>query len=177
MDDEASFRARLDRRGILSDASLAFLGDRHLLVFAQQSDARIDAAQLAAYARRFFDVEIGVTVEKAYGDARPAIDAARFVIAPRGASPGIRATGVRPATEGDRAAADRAEGALSGLASLARRCAYVYAVDAAGDDDRLALTLAAVIAGVALGPILSIDRRAIFGVKTARLRLTTLGAP
>jgi len=171
MDDEATFRARLDERGVLREPSLAFLGGASLLVFAQQRDARVDAAGLAGYARRFFDAGVGLTVDKAYGAGAPAIDAARFVVAPRGEAPGVRVAGVRPADGADRAAAGAADLAGSGLALLARRCAYVYVVEAEPGDDRLALTLAAVIAGVALGPILSADRRAIFGVKTARAAL------
>lgn len=42
------------------------------------------------------------------------------------------------------------------------------------DDDTLALTLAAILASILLGPILDPRRSELFGVKTARRKLEAL---
>ena len=58
-----------------------------------------------------------------------------------------------------------------GLSDLARRCPYAWLVLAPSDDDRVALTLAAVLATVLLGPIVTPSGRRIFGVRGARMAL------
>ena len=64
----------------------------------------------------------------------------------------------------------------NGLYDLAeRRCPTIYLIERQGPDDRAALVLAASIATVALGPILGDGE--LFGVRTAREKLESLGAP
>jgi hypothetical protein len=53
----------------------------------------------------------------------------------------------------------------------------VWLVVREADDDRAALTIAAVLASMLLGPILAPDGREIFGVRTARLKLEGRPSP
>jgi hypothetical protein len=50
----------------------------------------------------------------------------------------------------------------------------VWLVETASEPDRAALLLAAILASVVLGPILSPDGRDLFGVRTARAKLEAL---
>jgi hypothetical protein len=140
-------------------------------VFAQRSDARVEIDAWCAHAQRFFAARIGLASGAPAG-TRARVAAARFVVAPDRGEAGIRAAFARPASEEDWAAAEAAEAraGASGLARLARRCATVWIVATEGADDALALRVAAVLASVLLGPILSANGE-IFGVKTARARL------
>lgn len=171
---EESFRALLDDRGILRDrrALDAPESGQSFLVFAQAEDARIDAARWREQAARFFSAKLGLTTEKRYGLARPPeVDAARVVIAAEGAS-GTRLVFGRPADPEDvlRAEAAEARAGGGGLGALAARCRQVWLVEASSASDRASLLLAAVLASVCLGPIVSPDG-AIFGVRSARTRL------
>jgi hypothetical protein len=176
--DEQGFRALLDDDGILRPGALAAPPRAGAFtVFAQRPDARLDVAELQRHAARFFATRLGLTVDKRYGvEAPPRVDAARIVVATAAeASSGTRLVFGRPATDDDHAAAQAAERAqqTTGMAELARRCATVWLVRAAdaADGDPVALAVAAVLAGVFLGPILPPGGDALFGVKTARLRL------
>jgi hypothetical protein len=173
MNDEQSFRALLDDAGLLREGALAAPA-RHaaFAVFAQRTDAALDVAALQRHAARFFGVKIGLTVDKRYDAGAPAIDAARVVIAGSHAA-GTRLCFGRPATEEDREATDAADTAGTGMAILARRCGAVWLVATSeeADGDRAALTIAAVLASVLLGPILPPRGDALYGVKTARLKL------
>ena len=82
----------------------------------------------------------------------------------------------RPRSDEDLALADQAEARAGGggLAGLARRCAAVWMIAREGDEDALALRLAAILASVYLGPILDARGPEIFGVKTAREKLEGL---
>jgi hypothetical protein len=85
----------------------------------------------------------------------------------------MRTVLLRPRTDDDLALAESAE-AGGGLVLLAKRCSVVVLVLArleGSPDDQGALLLAALIASVALGPILSPDRRHLFGARTARGKL------
>jgi hypothetical protein len=146
-----------------------------LIVFGQRTDARIDIDAWCAHAERFFGARIGLTEEKRYppGKGAPPIDHARFVIAPTGGEPGIRAASAGPREDADLALAIQAEASAGGggLALLARRCPTVWRVVREADDDPLALRLAAIFASVLLGPIVDPRGPEIFGVKTARAKL------
>src|SRR5205807_3014375 len=106
-----------------------------------------------------------------------AVDAARVVVASADAS----ASGARlcygcPTTSDDLIAAAEAEQRMGtyGLALLARRCKTVWTIvpeAAVGADDRVALTIAAILASTLLGPIVTPGAASIFGVKGARLAL------
>jgi hypothetical protein len=140
--------------------------ERAYVVFAQ-GEARLDVGAWDAHAERFFRTRIGTT------EPSPSPNAVCFVVAPQGAAPGTRWAYARPRATGDLALADAAEARAGGggLALLARRCPTVWLVARETEDDRLALRLAAILAGVLLGPILDVRGPEIFGVKTARGKL------
>ncbi len=153
--------------------------DATLMVFAQRADARLDIGALGTQAERFFATRLGLAEDKRYapGDA-PRTDEARFVVAPVGAPPGIRAAFARPRDDADLALAvdadNRAGPGGTGLALVARRCQTVWLVSRETDPDPLALRLAAILASVLLGPILDVRVPELFGVKTARAKLEAL---
>jgi hypothetical protein len=129
------------------------------LVFSQRAEARLDEPELRGHAARFFATRLGVS-------------AAGVVVGADDGS-GERAVSGRARTDEDLARADAAEAQTktAGLAQLARRCPTVWLVATDGDDDRVALRVAAILAGVFLGPIVAPDGGAIFGPKTAREKL------
>ena len=132
---------------------------RGYLVFAQQREAAVDLGAWDAHARRFFGASLSRD------------DDGRLVLTPGGA----RTATARPRTGADLALADAAEARAGGggLATLARRCPTVWLVAREGDDDAVALRLAAILASVLLGPIVDARGPDIFGVKTARAKLET----
>lgn len=137
-------------------------------VFAQRTDARFDVLAWDQRARRFFDARVGLATPK--GDDAPATDEGGVVIA-LGDAPGtIRNVAARPRSVRDLEDAEAADARAGspGLGLLAKRCPYVFCVEATRDDDRDALLLAAVLASVMLGPILLPARDRLIGVKTAR---------
>ncbi len=179
--DEGSFRALLDADGLLRADALA-PPDRAaaFTVFAQRDDARLDVEAIRRHAERFFAAKLGLTVDKRYGAGVLAVDAARVVVASDdGAASGTRLCYARPTDPDDLAAADAAERVqrTHGMSLLAQRCATVWMVVRESDDDRAALTIAAIFASTMLGPILSPDGREIFGVRTARLKLEGRASP
>ncbi len=150
------------------------------VVFAQRQDARLEIDALKQQAGRFFSVKIGITVDKQYADEPPIVDAARMVIASDdGTSSGTRLCYARPVEESDISLAFEAERAMGtyGLALLAQRCAIVWSVVPEVDDDKAALTIAAIFASLMLGPILSPGGREIYGVRGARLKLEGRPSP
>lgn len=195
---EERFRDLIDERGILRPLTLA-PPERSAgyTVFVQRTDAALDVAALKAHAMRFFGAKLGLTVDKRYRDERPAIDAARVVLASDdGSASGTRLCFGRSANESDHDAADAAERAQKthGMALLARRCNTVWIIVRESDDDRVALTIAAIFASSMLGPILSPEGSAslvggsagcadagasyeLFGVRTARMKLEARARP
>jgi hypothetical protein len=150
--------------------------ERAYRVFAQRADARVDIDAWNAHAVRFFATRIGLTTDRRYPDAAaPVLDEVTFVVAPEGAESGLRTARARPRQSEDLALADLAEPRArgAGLSALARRCGMVWLVAREGDGDRLALRLAAILASVLLGPVLDPAGPDIFGVKTARERLSS----
>jgi hypothetical protein len=148
-----------------------------LLVFAQRENARVEIDAWCAHATRFFATRIGLTEEKRYpSGAAPRADRVSFVVAPNVGAAGVRQALARPCEASDLARAEAAESraAGTGLALLARRCETVWLVIRNGDDDALALTLAAILASILLGPILDTGHSELFGVKTARRKLEAL---
>jgi hypothetical protein len=121
-------------------------------------------------------------VDKHEGAPLPDVDAARIVVASDDATArGTRLVFARRAWPDDvdaAAAAEAATGnAAAGLSQLARRCGALFLVVPNGEDDRAALTLAAILASVMLGPILAPGGERIFGVRTARLELEARARP
>lgn len=178
---EEQFRGLLDAHGVLRPGALPS-PDRSAAytVFVQRPDARLDVRALQQHATRFFGAKLGLTVDKSYGPRVPDTDVARFVLATDdGTANGTRLAFARPAGEPDHAAAEAAERTqgTSGMSLLAQRCPTVWLVLREADEDRVALTLAAILASSLLGPILSPDATELFGVRTARLKLEGRRAP
>jgi hypothetical protein len=175
---EESFRALLDEDGLLREPApfraVEQLEAGSYLVFAQAKDARIDAARWRDQAARFFGAKLGLTTEKRYRGEAPEVDAARVVVASDEGN-GTRLVYGRPRAPQDlgRAEAAEAKAGGGGLADLAARCDQTWLVEAEGEGDRVSLLLAAILASVCLGPIVSPSGE-IFGVRTARAKLEAL---
>ena len=181
MMSEERFRALLDARGILLRGALG-APDRSTAytVFAQRADAALDLPALKTQASRFFGAKLGLTVAKDYGPAPPNVDAAKVVVAKDdGTASGTRLCFGRPGEGNDYAAAEAAERQQNtyGMSLLARRCPTVWLVTREADDDRVALTIAAVLASSLLGPILTPTGDELFGVRTARMKLEGRASP
>ncbi len=178
---EEAFRELLDDRGLLRSGSLAEPDRRAgYAVFAQSPLVRLDIEGLKQKAAQFFQTKIGLTVDKRYEAAQPLRDAARFVIASDDASSsGTRLAYGRAVDAGDLAAAEEAERAIGtyGLALLAQRCKTIWVIVTEGEHDRVALTLAAILASAFLGPILGPGGQEILGVRSARLKLEGRASP
>jgi hypothetical protein len=145
----------------------------HYVVFVSTPAADVDVAAWDAHAQRFFRTRLALA--GSLDDAEPAI---LVTPGPATASAPAEPAGerriawrARRAEDLDLAEAAEARAGGGGLAGLARRCPAVWLVERAGDDDRLALRLAMVLASVHLGPILDVRGPELFGVKTARAKL------
>ncbi len=137
----------------------------HLLVFAQQPGPSLDVEAWDAHARRFFATR--VTLVSVRGQAEALVR-----VAPETGAPAERRVLARARTAEDLAMADAAEARQGGgLGGLAHRCPTVWSIACEAEDDRAALRLAAILAGVGLGPVLDPRGPEIFGVKTARAKL------
>lgn len=179
--DEASLRALLDERGLLRQGALAAPARSTVYaVFAQRADASLDVPALKRQAERFFGTRLGLTVDKAYGPGAVREDAARVVV--HGDDPSASGTrlcfgrGAQPDDVGAAEEAERRKGTF-GLAALAQRCGALWLVVPETDEDRVALTIAAIFASVMLGPILTPFGAELFGVRTARLKLEGKPSP
>ena len=163
----------LDGHGVLAEGARLPSPAAGYLVFGQASPPPFDLDVLRAYATRFFSSQIGLSAEKT--GTRPEHDLA-FVLVHREGEKGTVPVEARAATDDDRALAVRAEGAEpAGLGLLAARCPRVFVVHADSAHDRPALLVASILAGTSLGPIVSLDGKEIFGVKSARARLEARG--
>ena len=83
----------------------------------------------------------------------------------------------RAATKDDYEDANTAEARsrASGMALLAERCRYVWAIEPEGDEvEQATLTLCGVLASVALGPVMPGDRSTLFGVRGSMERIDRL---
>jgi hypothetical protein len=150
-------------------------------VFAQT--ARLDLAALVRSTQKFFEATVEVLEER--GLAVPAPDArtlepfARLRISSaRRRYSGVFRVTCRTALAEDWVAAQAAEarGRATGMGALARRCVTVWEVE--GDEESAPeaalLSLCAVLASVALGPVLPADESTLFGVRGAMERLEAL---
>jgi hypothetical protein len=136
------------------------------VVFASSADARLDVEGWDGQAQRFFATRLTLVGQGGDGEAR-------ILVAPRDADAGERVLSARPRSPEDLALAEEAEvrAGGGGMVLLARRCHTVWVVARVGEDDRLALALAMILASVVLGPILDARGPELFGVKTARGKL------
>jgi hypothetical protein len=137
------------------------------LVFSSSTDTRLDVAHWDAQAERFFATRLDLVGHAGHGEARI------FVTPPRGEAGAERRLSARPREAEDLALAEEAERLAGGggLVLLARRCHSVWVVERDGEDDRIALRLAMILASVVLGPVLDARGPELFGVKTARAKL------
>jgi hypothetical protein len=175
---EENFRDLLDDYGILRPgALLSPPRSGAYAVFAQRKDARLEADLWRRHASQFFGTELRFPVPKKYVFDPPESDVAEVVIAPSTRPPATRLCYARPRTDDDLAAAEEADirAGSNGLGLLARRCSTVWLVSAEKEDDQAALQIAAIVASVVLGPILSPGGTELFGVRTARLKLESFG--
>jgi hypothetical protein len=143
-----------------------------LLVFSQIPELRLDPAGLLRAARQYFDAELEVLAELADGEATglhvrlsARSHAGEFVIRPRAVS------------AEDLVQARHAEhvGRAAGMAGLAARCPTAWVIEAREPRSEAALlNLCAVLAAVALGPVLPDDCSTLFGVRGAMERVARL---
>jgi hypothetical protein len=180
---EEDLRAMLDERGILRVGALKAPPDRSAgyAVFAQRPNVALDLPALKNQAQRFFSAKVGLTVDKSYPAAHlPDRDVAHMIVSTDdGTANGTRLIYGRTADASDHAAAEAAERLqnTNGMALLAQRCATLWIVTIESPtEDRVALTIAAILASHFLGPILSPEGMELFGVRTARMKLEKLGA-
>lgn len=178
---QQAFHDLLDERGVLRPGALACPDrDRAHAVFSQRPDVRLDIEALGRQAELFFAARLGLTVDKRYGDLAPEVDAARVVVSSGdGTSSGTRLCYGRAVDAADLAAAEEAErrAGTYGLAGLAQRCKTIWVLVPEVEEDRAALTLAAIFASHMLGPILAPGSQDIFGVRGARLKLESSASP
>ena len=178
---EEAFRDLLDARGILRPGTLAAPDPRRAyVIFSQSRAVRLDIEATRRHAEQFFATKIGLTVDKRYEDVAPEVDAARLVVSSGdGRASGTRLCYGRAVLPSDVIAAEEAERAIGtyGLALLAKRCPTVWTVVPESDDDRAALTIAAILASTLLGPIVSPGGHEIIGVRSARLKLEGRASP
>lgn len=135
------------------------------LVFSQSQDGLIDFAQLQHHASRFFAAELDVLEGNARDEARVSFRSKlglfddAFTLRTR-----------RVEREDLRAARGaEARGNAQGMGALAERCKFVWEVQVPeGASTRAVYSLCAVLASVALGPILPPDRQTLLGVRSAR---------
>jgi hypothetical protein len=146
-------------------------------VFVQRAEPRIDVVGLATNAERWFQARV-VVLESDAVDAPGALPTrARVALELSGERREFRLT-ARLAGAADLAAAERAEarGRAGGMAALAARCPVIWELEPlAPGDERMTLTLAALAASLALGPVLPPDGSTLFGVRGARERAERVG--
>lgn len=168
MDDE-QFRAALDpatrilRPGALAPPATAYV------VFSQGRAVNFPVEALRMQAARFFGCDLGATIDKIVSSP-PDVDATQLLVREKGTATETRMVFGQHATADLVANVAEAEtrSRTFGMALLAARCPTLWFVECTKPDDRAALILAAVLASVGLGPILTADRQQAIGVKTAR---------
>jgi len=143
-------------------------------VFSQQPDLVAALPKLLAHARRFFAAEIDVLAaspperaELANAEVTLRVASARYPGA------GTFKLVSRPSTDDDRFDAEAAEirGQATGMSLLAARCPVVWGVASEGEVSGTAeLQLSALLASVALGPVLPEDGSTLYGVRGAMER-------
>jgi hypothetical protein len=128
----------------------------------------MDVVAWDRHAAQFWGTRVAFTRPKRYGDAVPEVDGAHVVLTTEGEAPLMRTVLLRPRADGDLEHARNAT-AGGGLRELAGRCPSVALVLVEPDvSDRGALQVAAILSSALLGPILSPDKKALFGARSAR---------
>lgn len=143
-------------------------------VFSQQADLVAALPKLLAHARRFFAAELDVLSASPPDRAEPEnaevtlrLSSARY--------PGAGTFRIvsRSRSDEDLFAAESAEvrGQATGMSQLAARCKVLWSVTGEGEVTGTAeLQLSALLASVALGPVLPEDGSTLYGVRGAMER-------
>ncbi|HYQ15077.1 MAG TPA: hypothetical protein VEQ58_04960 [Polyangiaceae bacterium] len=134
-------------------------------VFSQQPELLAALPKLLQHARRFFAAEVDVLSDQPV--LRLRLESARY--------PGAGTFNIeqRATTADDLFTAEQAEarGRAGGMSLLAARCPVVWVVTAEADVTGSAeLQLSALLASVALGPVLPADESTLYGVRGAMER-------
>ena len=143
-------------------------------VFSQQADLVAELPKLLAHARRFFAAEIDVL--SASPPDRPDSLQARVTLQFEGHRYPCRGAfriESRKATAEDRFAAEAAEarGRAGGMSLLAARCPAIWDIEPEAEvTDTAELQLSALLASVALGPVMPSDQSTLYGVRGAMER-------
>lgn len=143
-------------------------------VFSQEPDLVAALPRLLAHARRFFALELEVL--SASAPDRPDHTVAEVMLrleSGRYAGSGTFRVESRPTTADDRFAAEAAEarGNAGGMSLLAARCPQLWSLLPQGEVQGSAeLQLSALLASVALGPVLPEDESTLYGVRGAMER-------
>jgi hypothetical protein len=153
-------------------------------IFSQAPSDRIDLAALVRHAGRFFEAKLEVIGQRelrSQDEGGPGHEVGlRIDSARRGFSEQYRVRS-REANAEDYEAARRAEerGRATNMSLLAERCRYVWEVEPVAGTSSAAplLNLCAVLASVALGPVLPEDESTLFGIRGAMERLDALTGP
>jgi hypothetical protein len=141
-------------------------------IFTQAPGGTLDPAHLLVQARRFFEAAVEVLAVDGDGvhlalesEARGYVG--RFVVR-------ARAVSERDLEE---ARAAEARGRAAGMSALAARCAHLWELEPLDDTPPAAtLNLCALLASIALGPVLPPDAATLFGVRGAMERVERLCA-
>jgi len=137
-------------------------------VFAQLE--RPDPAALVRSATRYFEASLEVLSQPSEASLEVRVSSER-----RAYSADFVITSRRKGDD-DQAAALRAElsGRSAGMAALAGRCEFVWCLSPSAAESPPLLNLCAIVASVALGPVLPADESALFGVRGAMERFERL---
>lgn len=143
-------------------------------IFSQQPDLVLALPKILAHAGRFFAAELDVLSASPPGRAEIELSSVvlRFSAARYPAAGTFRIES-RPTSDDDRFAAEAAEarGRAGGMSLLAARCPVVWTLTSQGDVTGSAeLQLSALLASVALGPVLPEDESTLYGVRGAMER-------
>jgi hypothetical protein len=152
-------------------------------VFAQTQERGLDLAPWVRNAKRFFEATLEVldAPQRTPADESPLPSWAlvRIASARRGFQANFRVES-RTALAADWEAARRAErkGSAGGMGELAARCPHIWELKPAAEASEAAtLNLCALLASVALGPVLPPDESTLFGIRGAMERLERLTGP
>jgi hypothetical protein len=177
---EDAFRGGLDDHGILRPGALECPArSAAFTIFAQRRDARVEADVWRRHAAQFFDTELGLVVPKRYVFDPPASDAALVTLTTAARPSATRLCFGRPREDDDLRTADEVDvrQGSAGLGLLAKRCPTVWLVATEREGDEEALRLAAILASVVLGPILTPGGAELLGVRSARGKLDAMSGP
>jgi hypothetical protein len=134
-------------------------------VFSQEDAAAPPFEKLAASASRFFSAALELR------EKSTASISVRLIVSRPELTGDFRIVS-RVTTDDDRERARTAEsrGRAGGMALLAEKCRHLWTLEATGDataSEAAHLTLAAICASVALGPVLPPDGATLYGVRGA----------